>query len=58
MIPKMNTQTRKVVRVTTEEFELDDGQIFPHVVELAPRRSSHYGGVSGYLRPLEDRDCE
>jgi len=23
-----------VVRVTKEEFELDDGRIFPHVVEL------------------------
>ena len=23
-----------VIRVTKEEFELDDGRIFPHVVEL------------------------
>ena len=23
-----------VVRVTKEEFELDDGRIFPHVIEL------------------------
>ena len=23
-----------VVRVTKEEFELDDGRVFPHVVEL------------------------
>lgn len=25
---------KKVVRVTTTEFELDDGSIFPHAVEL------------------------
>lgn len=36
MIATMNTKTRKVVRVTAEEFELDDGQVFPHVVELDP----------------------
>lgn len=36
MVATMNTKTRKVVRVTAEEFELDDGQVFPHVVELDP----------------------
>lgn len=36
MVAKMNTKTRKVVRVTAEEFELDDGQVFPHVVEFEP----------------------
>lgn len=25
---------RKIVRVTNEEFELDNGQIFPHAIEL------------------------
>lgn len=25
---------RKVVRVDSEEFELDDGTIYPHMVEL------------------------
>lgn len=30
----MNTQTRKVVRVTADEFELDNGDIYPHVIEL------------------------
>ena len=24
----------KIVRVTAEEFELDNGQIFPHAIEL------------------------
>lgn len=28
------TKTPKVVRVDTDEFELDDGRIYPHVVEL------------------------
>ena len=27
-------QTPKVIRVTTDEFELDNGQIFPHAIEL------------------------
>lgn len=32
----MNAKTPKVVKVTAEEFELDDGSIFPHVVEFEP----------------------
>jgi hypothetical protein len=31
-----STQTPKVVRVDAEEFELDDGQVFPHVIEFDP----------------------
>ena len=27
-------KTPKVIRVTSEEFELDDGRIFPHVIEF------------------------
>jgi len=34
MVATMNTQTRKVVRVTADEFELDNGDTFPHVVEF------------------------
>lgn len=30
----MKDKKPMVVRVTKEEFELDDGRIFPHVVEL------------------------
>ena len=30
----MNTNTRKVVRVTAEEFELDNEDIYPHVIEF------------------------
>jgi hypothetical protein len=30
----MKEKKPMVVRVTKEEFELDDGRIFPHVVEL------------------------
>ena len=30
----MNTKTRKVVRVTAEEFELDNEDIYPHVIEF------------------------
>jgi len=30
----MKKKKPMVVRVTKEEFELDDGRIFPHVVEL------------------------
>ena len=30
----MNAITPKVVRVTAEEFELDNGQVIPHVVEF------------------------
>jgi len=30
----MEKRKPMVVRVTKEEFELDDGRIFPHVVEL------------------------
>jgi hypothetical protein len=26
----------KVVRVTATEFELEDGRVFPHVIELDP----------------------
>lgn len=34
----MSTQTKtpKVVRVDQTEFELDDGQVFPHVIDLDP----------------------
>jgi len=34
MVATMNTKPRKVVRVTAEEFELDNGDIYPHVIEL------------------------
>lgn len=30
----MEKRKPMVVRVTKEEFELDDGRIFPHVIEL------------------------
>lgn len=30
----MKEKKPMVVRVTKEEFELDDGRIFPHVIEL------------------------
>lgn len=30
----MNATNHKVVRVNAEEFELDNGQVIPHVVEL------------------------
>ena len=30
----MNTKPRKVIRVTADEFELDNGDIYPHVIEL------------------------
>jgi hypothetical protein len=30
----MEKKKLMVVRVTKEEFELDDGRIFPHVIEL------------------------
>lgn len=30
----MKDKKPMVVRVTKEEFELDDGRVFPHVVEL------------------------
>jgi len=30
----MEKRKLMVVRVTKEEFELDDGRIFPHVIEL------------------------
>ena len=30
----MKKRKPMVVRVTKEEFELDDGRIFPHVIEL------------------------
>jgi len=30
----MKKRRMKVVRVTTTEFELEDGRIIPHVVEL------------------------
>jgi len=30
----MKEKKPMVVRVTKDEFELDDGRIFPHVVEL------------------------
>jgi hypothetical protein len=32
----MNTKSPKVVRVNADEFELDNGQVIPHVVELEP----------------------
>ena len=34
MVATMNTHTRKVVKVTADEFELDNGDTFPHVVEF------------------------
>lgn len=34
MMSQMMQKSPKVVRVTTEEFELDDGQVFPHVMEF------------------------
>ncbi len=36
MIEAMNTQTSKMVQVTAEDFELDNGEVFPHVVEFDP----------------------
>lgn len=30
----MEKKKPMVVRVTKEEFELDDGRVFPHVIEL------------------------
>jgi len=30
----MNTKPRKVIRVTADEFELDNGDIYPHAIEL------------------------
>ena len=30
----MEKRKPMVIRVTKEEFELDDGRIFPHVIEL------------------------
>lgn len=34
LIKKMEKQKYKVVRVTKTEFELDNGDIYPHVFEL------------------------
>ena len=36
MVETMNTNVRKVVKVTAEEFELDNGDVFPHVIEFEP----------------------
>jgi len=30
----MEKKKPMVIRITKEEFELDDGRIFPHVIEL------------------------
>lgn len=34
LIKKMEEQKHKVIRVTKSEFELDNGDIYPHAFEL------------------------
>jgi hypothetical protein len=50
----------KVIRVTKTEFELEDGRIIPHVVDLdyAPSVEEFQGYLDGWYAkmPLKDKD--